>query len=125
MKDLDQAKVAEFTFQIKKLASVLALDEFGIVIDGNQLNITVAGDMIRGLLSLATQEEPILELPDGLWEHFKERWFPRWLKRRYPVRMKWVVAYHKYPELAVPESMIGREFVHLKIVDPDRLMPIK
>jgi len=24
--------------------------------------------------------------PETWWDHFKERWFPEWLKRRYPVK---------------------------------------
>jgi len=34
--------------------------------------------------------------------------------------MNWVAAIHKFPELRVP--MLGKEFIHLKVVDQDRLM---
>lgn len=30
-----------------------------------------------------------IEYPQDWWEHFKARWFPSWLKKRFPVR------YHK------------------------------
>ena len=29
-----------------------------------------------------------IEYPDGVWQHLKERWFPRWLLARYPVRTR-------------------------------------
>ncbi len=24
--------------------------------------------------------------PSGVWQHFKQRWFPKWMKRRFPVK---------------------------------------
>jgi len=32
-------------------------------------------------------EEQVVQYPDGWWEACKERWFPLWYKRRYPVRL--------------------------------------
>lgn len=31
-----------------------------------------------------------VEYPADWWEAFKDRWFPSWLKRRYPVKMKYI-----------------------------------
>ena len=72
------------------------------------------------ILNVATLEEPIQEIPADWFQHFKLRWFPRWLKRKFPAKMVWVVAIHKFPELQIPP--LGREYVHLKVVDQDKLM---
>lgn len=29
-----------------------------------------------------------VEYPATWWQHFKQRWFPRWARRRWPVRMQ-------------------------------------
>ena len=31
------------------------------------------------------------EFPEDWWQAFKERWFPQWLKKRYPVKYKLIV----------------------------------
>jgi len=31
------------------------------------------------------------EFPEDWWQAFKERWFPQWLKKRYPVKYKQIV----------------------------------
>ena len=46
-----------------------------------------------------------VEQPADWWQHFKERWFPAWLLRRFPVRMEKfphpvkVEAFAVYPKL--------------------------
>lgn len=44
--------------------------------------------------------------PADWWEACKERWFPRWALRRWPVRYRVfdVTAYHKYPKLRLQDS---------------------
>lgn len=48
-----------------------------------------------------TMERVVVRHPSDWWQAFKERWFPRWMKRRWPVRMT-IVEVEKaglYPEI--------------------------
>ncbi len=114
-------KSEEFTFKVRQLATVLALDRNGIIVNPDRFIIENMGDSIRVLLDVATQEEDIMETPSDWWQHFKLRWFPRWLKKRYPVKMSWISAIHQFPELDIPHNVLGREFVHLKVIDSWKL----
>jgi len=105
--------------KFSKILDKLAVDKYSFIIR----RIAVRGKLdeaVELILDIATQEEPIQEIPASLWQHFKLRWFPRWLKRKFPPKMVWVVAVHTFPELAIPP--LGREYVSLKIVDSDKLI---
>lgn len=125
---LEAVSSESFKFSMKRLGVEIALDEHGLILDPDRFSIEdIVFDngryMLRTLLNVATQEETIAEIPVNWWEHLKKTiyrntWFPRWIKRRFPVEVDWLVAVHKFPELNVPESLLGREFVHLKVVDP-------
>ena len=43
--------------------------------------------------------------PATWWDAFKDRWFPRWALRRWPVRWKHAdfTIYRGYPDLVMPE----------------------
>ena len=71
--------------------------------------------VFRAVVVVATMEDPLMQIPADWWQGVKERWFPYWLKKRFPVRYAQIVAVHKFPELDVP-STLGKEFVHLEIV---------
>jgi hypothetical protein len=105
----------EEQFRVRRIVAHIALDEFGVIIPPQNflLDEKVKGQ-VRLLLALATKEETIAEIPADWWQHFKERWFSERMLRRWPVRKLWVVAYHKYPELPIPD--IGREFVDVRII---------
>jgi hypothetical protein len=54
---------------------------------------------------LANPIKEILEsYPSDWWEHFKQRWFPSWLIRRFPVREEviWIKVADLYPSIAIP-----------------------
>lgn len=72
------------------------------------------GQVVEAAIRLACQDEELLEVPSSLWQHFKERWFPKWLKKRFPVRYDQWFAEHKFPEVEFPD--FGREFIHFKKV---------
>lgn len=50
-----------------------------------------------------------VRFPADWWQAFKERWFPRWVNRRWPVQYRTftIDAWHKYPAL----QLQGRESV--------------
>jgi len=122
---IDQATIDHFTFHIQTIVATQALDTYGVLIHGDRPKweyLESEGKLIlRALLRVATQEDPLCRYPVDWWQAVKERWFPPWLLRRYPVRYKEVIAVHNFPELDPPEGVLGREFVHLKVVDMDKL----
>lgn len=115
----------EFTFQVQQLAEVLAMGR-GTKIAGERFDVEEKVEATRYLIALvldiATQEEPMMRIPADWWQAFKERWYPQWLKKKSPVKYKEIVAVHRFPELEVPHEVLGREFVHLKIVDVDKMV---
>lgn len=104
--------------KLSDLVDKLAVDKYHFIMR----RIIVRGkidEVVEVILDIATQEETLCQYPANWLEALKERWFFGWLKKRFPVRMKQVIAVHKFPELDAP---VGREFVHLRIVDQDKLM---
>lgn len=69
---------------------------------------------IRAVAKIVTQEELLCSYPRDWWQAFKQRWFCKWMLRRWPVETEDVWAVHKYPDLAVP-SPWGREIIHLEV----------
>ena len=105
--------------KLKTIVDKLAQDKYHFIIR----RLVVHGKLdeaVDVILDLATINEPIREIPFDWWAHFKLRWFPKWLKRKFPPRMVWVVAVHRFPELQVPD--LGREYISLKTIDPDKLV---
>lgn len=51
--------------------------------------------------------------PKTWWDHFKERWFPRWLALRFPVERTTVIlsAQELYPELSLPNH---KPVIHIR-----------
>ncbi len=43
---------------------------------------------LLGIVAL-WREQRILKTPANWWEHFKQRWFPRWALKRWPVLYEW------------------------------------
>lgn len=56
----------------------------------------------------------VIEYPSDWWQAFKDRWFPDWLKRRYPVTMTVheISAHTIYPHIKVakPEQAVLKVF---------------
>ena len=48
----------------------------------------------------------MVEYPMNWWEAFKERWFPAWVKARWPVTwlVRTVTSYGLYPKVAMPHQ---------------------
>lgn len=104
---------------LQDIVDKLSADKYNFIIR----RLVVRGDIneaVEVMLDIATQEELIREIPKDWWQHFKLRWYPCWLKRKFPVKMAWVGAIRKFPEIQVPP--LGREYVHLVVVDSDKLV---
>lgn len=103
----------EYVFKMKKLL-VKSAAEKGIKVGLDRLGIAVGEDAVIAILELATQEEDVAHYPSNWKQAFKERWFPAWAKKKWPVLYTRVWAIHKYPEVDPP---LGAEFVHFKKVE--------
>uniref|UniRef100_A0A6M3K1Z7 Uncharacterized protein n=1 Tax=viral metagenome TaxID=1070528 RepID=A0A6M3K1Z7_9ZZZZ len=119
-----RAILKEFDFRVRRIAAVVAVKDYGVVVPENRYQVIWgADDTARLILDIATMEEPIMEIPADWWQHFKQRWFRGWLTRKFPVKTKWIGAEHKFPELSIPDSLLGKEFVHLAIINPQKESP--
>jgi hypothetical protein len=83
------------------LAGTLRADAIPDIM-GDQIRL-----MFRAMLFGNGKEKRRCEWPATWWQHFKQRWFPRWALRRWPVKMEvreWEVFQRVCPHLNVPES---------------------
>lgn len=128
----------EYQFKMQRYAQIISLGKHGVRIGAERFKfddkIDQAGQhLVRLILDVATQEEPLVKVPANWFESLKEAlvrrwnwglagiWFGRFVRRWWPVRYIEYIAMHKFPEVAVPEDVLGREFVHLKVVDVEEL----
>jgi hypothetical protein len=112
------------TFKSRKIITQVLLDH-ALDVAPERVQVRIVeheiGRLVQGLITVATQEEEVYEHPEDWWQSFKERWFPEWLKKRYPVRMNQVWAIHKFPELNIPMDLPLREFIHFRVVNDKKL----
>jgi len=47
----------------------------------------------------------IVHYPSTWWDAFKVRWFPAWLKRRFPPRFTEIKAKALYPKVSIPSKL--------------------
>lgn len=101
----------------------LALEK-GLLIPENRLNVEVLDTegtiMITAMLELATLDEQVYDIPADWVSSFKLRWFPKWLQKRYPPKMKRIWLAHKFPEINLPTEWWGHQYVHVRLLDGDR-----
>lgn len=45
----------------------------------------------------------VISYPADWWQAFKDRWFPRWAKGRWPVRQTRINVVDVYPSIPIPE----------------------
>lgn len=117
-------KMNGFEFKVRRYVAQFAFDK-SLLMGGENVKAEVIEDnaqqyLARALVVIVTEEEPIARIPADWWQAFKERWFRPWLLRFFPVQYIEIVAVHKYPELDVPERMLGAEFVNLEIMPVEK-----
>lgn len=125
-----------YTFQVRTIAKQVAVDNALLVAEDRVelqhiLRDTIPTDIIRGLFHFATLEDQVFDYPNNFltrwgqkWQTFKERRLPKKLLKKYPLKQHRVWAIHKFPELNLPNSIVGREFVHFRVIDEDKLEKI-
>ena len=58
--------------------------------------------------------------PDGWWNAFKARWFREWMRERWPIQMKEVIAWEMFPDYH--PALDPKRFGHsVMVFDPDEL----
>jgi hypothetical protein len=69
--------------------------------------------------------EQIVEYPADWWQHFKQRWFPNWTVKRYPVKMTVVrvpqqITMHRVcPHIPISMDDSQRGYIHVRwLQDP-------
>ena len=114
----------EITFQVRRAFAQLSLGK-GLKINSDRVQVKLfeeSGEIVaKALFGYVTQEFGDYKHPLDWWQYFKQRWMPKWLLRKFPVRYAQVFEVHKYPEVALPVEFLGREFVHFKVVDEEEL----
>ncbi len=68
------------------------------------------GEGIRHIYRMAVKEELEAQYPSDWKQSFKERWFPKWLIKRYPIKYTQIIAKHKFPQW---QRDLGKEYVSL------------
>lgn len=118
LEDDEQIGCKRIDLAVEKAFSAIALDDHIRLVMGNfelqRYEDAVLQNIIRGLYRFLSKEEIEAVYPTDWWQAFKERWFPYWLLRRYPVRYTKIVAKHLFPEATVPN--LGKEIIQVKKV---------
>ena len=70
--------------------------------------------LFTAIYDYLAKDETLATYPSDWWQAFKARWFPSWLKKRFPVRLTKIIAEHMFPEITMPD--LGREGIHIKEV---------
>lgn len=60
------------------------------------------GTVLKIVGAVATwRQERMLKVPANWWEHFKQRWYPKWALKRWPVLYEWYDAAVILPRVPV------------------------
>ena len=119
------AVLEKFVFDVHKYI-ILSCIAKGVDIQPDKVAVsyeeTKGGELIgKAVIDILTLHRPLCTHPRDWWQAFKERWFPQWMLDRWPPRYCHVEAEYKFPEMNPPESVLGRQFVHLKVLDEDKI----
>lgn len=71
------------------------------------------------MMVAAWREQRILRVPANWWEHFKQRWFPAWALKRWPVLTTAYDAIDYLPRVPIPHPQMGS--VEFQVLRPSPL----
>jgi len=122
---LKGAVLDKLTFETRKYI-VLASIAQGVQINPERVTVSIeenhTGQLLgQAVVTILTQHDTLCRYPRGWFQAFKLQFYPERLLRWFPVKYTHVDAEYKFPEMNPPESVLGRQFVTLKIIDEDRL----
>ena len=91
----------------QRMAAMYVDDEQWRFANDPHLKSVFRVEMLAKLFSLvqdvANYEYDIVEYPETWWDAVKERWFPAWAKKRWPVNWNTVRAHELYPNIKIPK----------------------
>ncbi len=111
----------KFTLRVRQIKKD-TVAAYGLAVNPERIHLFEIEGTIRAMFNVLTHEDMLAQVPADWWQHFKSRWFPAWLLRRSPPKYTEIMAIHVFPELAIPEQVLGREFVHLRIIKSENLV---
>lgn len=88
MSELSKRRIATLKVEQMKFAQFISEQEWECVLDTEVLRDFVTGALIYELnatLAGKRQTEVVATVPRDWWQHFKQRWFPAWMIKRFPV----------------------------------------
>lgn len=103
-----QMELKRFKFYVSQYISKGLAEQFAIPVnirtEENPMLDNIVLHVVQGIMGETLQKE-LVEYPADWWQAFKARWFPGWLRRRYPVKMRIVEleAAALYPKVSMPE----------------------
>lgn len=108
-----QNDVNELQLEIFRAAAERVLSSRNLQEMGAGFNFNYAVDILENLVIHFTRDiaswkvcDQEIRYPKDWWQAFKERWFPRWLRRKFPVR--WTTWSSKasilWPDIVIPNS---------------------
>jgi len=117
----------EFTFRLRKVFAQCAVNR-GLKISPDRYQVRAIDEgagkyLAEGILLLATQEDEVYDCPLNFLTKLGQRWqnlkarMPRWIQKRIPLEHTRIWAVSKYPDLNVPASFFGSEYVHFRVVE--------
>lgn len=108
--DADSVAIRSVILEQVPLAMCSTLTKFGMATDDIEVQAEWLGESlavrIKDYILAQTLEEHKARYPSDWWQAFRERWFPRWALRRWPVRHTTVElkAQALYPSLVLPKE---------------------
>jgi len=112
----------ELTFRVRSLFNQVCLDK-GIGIDEERIILRLKPEIedkissdLKYMINIATMEDEVVKYPSDWWQWFKQRWFPAWALKMFPIKYAHVWSIHKFPEVSIPNRFVGQEFVHFRIL---------
>lgn len=101
----------ELRLHLEKAASIRMIP--AAFVQGIHVDYSLEASFIRDELLVQMwryvyyEQRGELEVPADWWQHFKQRFFPAWALRRWPVQNVVFEARRYFPEMAVPERKLG------------------
>lgn len=117
----------EFTFRLRKVFSQCAVNK-GLNISPERYQARVIDEgagkyLAEGILLLATKEDEVFDYPVNWLTKLGQKWqnlkakMPRRIRKWFPLEHTRIWAVSKFPDLNVPASFFGSEFIHFKVAN--------
>ncbi len=74
-------------------------------------NIALRGQMVKSIITALSVPATSVQYPTDWWQAFKKRWFPHWLKVRFPVNYTVWTAARYCPHKAISEPRPHVDFL--------------